>query len=212
MKKLEKKPILLSIGTVIFDSLLYFLSKILQGPAHIMNGTIDNFIPFCVYFIIPYCFWYLLIFYIPYYYYKKDKELFNKFCVSYIIIIILANIVFCVYPSTVVRPEITNNGLLYFVTKIIFMIDTPAINCFPSLHCGVITLMLLSSLESNKLSNSHKLFMSACMILICASTLFIKQHAFIDAIGGITLTTIVYLVISRCKKLLNYTKKILKLN
>ena len=67
MKKLEKKPILLSVGLVVFESLLYFVSKILQGPAHIMNGTIDNAIPFCVYFIIPYCFWYLLIFYIPYY-------------------------------------------------------------------------------------------------------------------------------------------------
>ncbi len=212
MKKLEKKPILLCVGLVIFESLLYFVSKILQGPAHIMNGTIDNAIPFCVYFIIPYCFWYLLIFYIPYYYYKKDKDLFNKFYISYILMIILANIVYLVYPSTVVRPEVTNSGILYWMTKVVFMVDTPAINCFPSLHCGVITLMLLASLESNKLSNSHKLFMGVCMLVICASTLLIKQHAFIDAIGGITLATIIYLVISKCKKILNYTKKILKLN
>lgn len=212
MKKLEKKPIFLSIVLVIFESILYFVSKILQGEAHVMNGTIDNIIPFCVYFIIPYCFWYLLIFYIPYYYYKKDKDLFNKFYVSYVLIIIIANIFYLVYPSTVIRPEVSGNGILYWITNVIFTIDTPAINCFPSLHCGVITLMLLSSLESNKLSNNHKLFMGVCMLIICASTLFIKQHAFIDAIGGITLTTIVYLLISKCNKLLNYTKKILKLN
>ena len=67
MKKLEKKPILLSVGLVVFESLLYFVSKILQGPAHIMNGTIDNAIPLGVDFISPYYCWYLLVFYIPYY-------------------------------------------------------------------------------------------------------------------------------------------------
>ena len=66
MKKIEYKPIILTVALIVFQSLCYFISKILGGNPTLIGGVIDNKIPFNIWFIIPYCIWYLLIFLIPY--------------------------------------------------------------------------------------------------------------------------------------------------
>ena len=62
MKKIEVKPILISLCLIIFQSLIYLISKQIQGTPNIIGGVIDNKIPFIVYFIIPYVIWYLMLF------------------------------------------------------------------------------------------------------------------------------------------------------
>ena len=95
MKKLELKPIIISISLVLFQSILYALSKIISGGnAIVIGGYIDALVPFKTIAIIPYCIWYFLIFIIPYYYYKKDKELLSKYILSYVLITLIANIIF----------------------------------------------------------------------------------------------------------------------
>ena len=62
MKKIEVKPIIIAILLIVFQSILYALSKVFCITPHIIGNKIDDLIPFTLIFIIPYVFWYLMLF------------------------------------------------------------------------------------------------------------------------------------------------------
>ena len=55
------------------------------------------------------------------------------------------------------------------------------------------------------------LFITIISILIIISTLFIKQHVFIDMIGGICITILVVIITNHLDSLINKIKNVLKL-
>lgn len=209
IKKLEIKPIITTISLVCIQSILYFISKLLQGDLNLVGNVIDTKIPFVPAFFIPYCIWYLMIFIIPYYLYCKDKDKFIKYTMAYILCSMIGNIVFISYPSTVARPTVTGTDIFSLIAKFIYWIDTPT-NCFPSLHCAISMLFILYICESKNTNIITKISVCIISILIMLSTLFTKQHVIVDFISGDILALIVYLIVKPSKKLPNYIK--IKLN
>lgn len=205
IKKLEIKPIITTISLVCIQSILYFISKLLQGDLNLVGNVIDTKIPFLPVFFIPYCIWYLMIFIIPYYLYCKDKDKFIKYTMAYILCSMIGNIVFISYPSTVARPTVTGTDIFSLIAKFIYWIDTPT-NCFPSLHCAISMLFILYICESKNTNIITKISVCIISILIMLSTLFTKQHVVVDFISGDMLALIVYLIVKPSKKLPNYIK------
>lgn len=205
IKKLEIKPIITTISLVCIQSILYFISKLLQGDLNLVGNVIDTKIPFVPAFFIPYCIWYLMIFIIPYYLYCKDKDKFIKYTMAYILCSMIGNIVFISYPSTVARPTVTGTDIFSLIAKFIYWIDTPT-NCFPSLHCAISMLFILYICESKNTNTITKISVCIISILIMLSTLFTKQHVVVDFISGDILALIVYLIVKPSKKLPNYIK------
>lgn len=208
MKKIEVKPILIALIIIIFQSILYTLSKVFCITPHLIGNKIDEYIPFILIFIIPYVFWYLMLFIMPYKMYQKDKTNFYKYTITTVITVIIANIIFIIYPTIVNRPELTGNNILVKITNLIYQIDTPALNCFPSLHCAFSMLFILHICTSKKQTKSFKIFTLISSILVMASTLLIKQHVFIDLVAGDLLATIVYLIIKNENKLTSKVKQL----
>ena len=211
IKKIELKPLLISVGLVIFQSIFFFASKIIQSTPHLLSSSIDDKIPFNLLVMIPYCIWYLLLFIVPYYYYKKDKNTLCKYIVSYALCVILAAIVFSVYPTTLIRPELENTNILNMITNLIYYIDTPALNCLPSLHCAISMLFILSSFTSKKVTKDFRYVVSFFGVLIMIATLFVKQHVLIDLVAGDILMTITYIFATYNKKTVNKVKKLLSI-
>lgn len=204
-EKIEIKPLIATVCLVCIQSILYFVSKLLQGNLNLIGNTIDTKIPFVPAFFIPYCIWYLMIFIIPYYLYCKDKDKFIKYTIAYILCSMIGNIVFISYPSTVARPTVTGTDIFSLIAKFIYWIDTPT-NCFPSLHCAISMLFILYICESKNTNIITKISVCIISILIMLSTLFTKQHVFIDFISGDIIALIVYLIVKPSKKLPNYIK------
>lgn len=205
LEKIEIKPIITTISLVCIQSILYFISKLLQGDLNLVGNVIDTKIPFLPVFFIPYCIWYLMIFIIPYYLYCKDKDKFIKYTMAYILCSMIGNIVFISYPSTVARPTVTGTDIFSLIAKFIYWIDTPT-NCFPSLHCAISMLFILYICESKNTNIITKISVCIISILIMLSTLFTKQHVVVDFISGDILALIVYLIVKPSKKLPNYIK------
>lgn len=210
LEKIEFKPIITTICLVLFQSILYFVSKLLQGDLNLIGSILDTKIPFTAIFFLPYCIWFLMIFIIPYYLYCKDKNLFIKYIISYCLCSIVGNIVFIAYPSTVTRPEVTGTDIFSMIAKLIYWIDTPT-NCFPSLHCAISMLFILYVSEDKNTTLLTKISVIIISILIILSTLFTKQHVVSDLISGDILATIVYFIVKPSKKLPNYIKNKLNL-
>ncbi len=212
MKKLELKPLLISIGLVVFQSIFYFGLRFIQGEPHIVGNYIDTQIPFINYFIIPYYIWFILIFAIPYYYYKVDKDSLVNYIISYTACIIIANIIFAVYPSTVIRPEgIPNSNIINFMVNVIYFIDNPPLNCFPSMHCAVSMLFILTISRQKDTKLIYRLIIIFISMLIMASTLFTKQHVFIDFVAGDIIMILCYTTFANNKYLGRKVKKLLKI-
>jgi membrane-associated phospholipid phosphatase len=204
-EKIEIKPLIATVCLVCIQSILYFVSKLLQGNLNLIGNTIDTKIPFVPAFFIPYCIWYLMIFLIPYYLYCKDKDKFVKYVISYVLCSMIGNIVFISYPSTVARPTVTGTDIFSLIARFIYWIDTPT-NCFPSLHCAISMLFILYICESKNTNIITKISVCIISILIMLSTLFTKQHVVVDFISGDILALIVYLIVKPSKKLPNYIK------
>lgn len=108
---------------------------------------------------------------------------------------LICMIFFVLLPTTNVRPDAEGKGFFLFLTRFIYMVDTPR-NLFPSIHCFVAWLGTRQLFEAKKLR--HKLPVCIlCVIgslLVFASTLHTKQHVFVDVLGGIAVAEIGYLV------------------
>lgn len=211
MKKIEYKPLILTVVLIAFQSLCYFVSKLLGGNPNLIGGVIDSKIPFNIWFIIPYCLWYFLIFIIPYYLYKKDKDIFIKYIISYVLCTVIANIIFIIYPTYVDRPIVTGNSILELMARIVFWVDTPAQNCFPSLHCAVSMLFILYMFECKKCPLYLKILTLIISILIMIATLYTKQHVFIDLLSGDILAIVSYIIVNNLKKTNKKVKELLAL-
>ena len=211
MKKIDFKPLKLLVYLILFQITIYFFTKLIQGTPHIIGSTLDDKLPFINIFIIPYVLWYLMIFIVPYIIYKKDKNKFTEYYLCYLITIIIANIIYVIYPSVIIRPNIENTSLLNLIIKLTYSIDSPALNCFPSIHCTVSMMFILYTSTTKNIDLKYKISVFIISILIMLSTLLIKQHVIADLISGDILALIVFLIVKKNKKITKKIKKLLKI-
>lgn len=158
-------------------------------PKYYMYSVIDSFIPFLSIFILPYLFWFIYMgigfVYLGIYskqdYFKLCKFIFGGMCVCYIIYMIFPN-------AQNLRPIITSNDIFSNMVKEIYATDTPT-NVAPSIHVFNSIAVHTCLFNCPRLSKKNLLRTASfvCMSLICASTVFIKQHSIMDVMYGILL-------------------------
>lgn len=210
MKKDDFKPILITSLFVVLQLVIYKFCVFIEAEPTLIGNAIDNRISFNILGIIPYCSWFLLLFIVPFIIYKKDKRDFVKYIFCYFFMSLIGDIIYVIFPTTVIRPEVYGSGILYVLAKIVFRIDNPVLNCFPSLHCAVATLFVLM-INKKKYPIHVRIIISTISLLVIPSTLLIKQHAFVDAVSGVILAIIVYLLSSKMKKVQNGLYRYFKL-
>ena len=190
---------------------MFFSARLFQSNFNLIGNTIDKQTPFSYFAIIPYYIWFILLLFVPYYYYKKDKLTLCKYAASYIMCVLIADIIFIAYPTIIERPVVEIKGLLSFMTWFIYWVDNPPINCLPSLHCAISMLYILTAFSSKYVSTRFKVIITILGILVMVSTLVIKQHVLIDLITGDIIMTVCFLIVCNNKYILSKTKKLLKI-
>ncbi|MFQ9514478.1 MAG: hypothetical protein ACLRZ9_01485 [Eubacterium sp.] len=91
---------------------------------------------------------------------------------------------FIIVPSTISRPEITGTGFCEWLSRLIYSMDSPD-NLFPSIHCLENWICFRGAMKCKKVGNGYRAVMFMAALLVFASTLLVKQHVFVDVIGGI---------------------------
>lgn len=182
-------PLLLAIIT---NSLVYTGSKIITNhfKHYDLSIFLDDWIPFLSVFIIIYILAYLhwIIGYIVISRESKEK------CVFIVTADILAKMMclflFLVLPTFIERPTVVPHDLLSFLTNFIYKMDEP-VNLFPSIHCLESYMVFRGCLNLN-VSKSYKVGMGIFMVLVCLSTVFVKQHVVVDIVGGVLIAEVSY--------------------
>lgn len=194
----ENSQILL-LSLFIPIEIMYFITQHMQLSYHEVHLPADDLIPFLPVFIIPYVIWYLYVPLPMLYMCFKDKKEFKKQCLSLFSGMILCTIVFMLYPTSVygIRPKTVEiKGLFTFLCNIIYSNDNP-VNACPSLHCYEALLIHLTTFspEFMRKRTGLRIASAVLMILICASTVFVKQHSLLDVIIGCALAVMSYLIV-----------------
>ena len=83
------------------------------------------------------------------------------------------------------RPEVTGQGFIPWLTRLIFASDTPADNLFPSIHCMESWLAWRGMFGCRSLRRPVKAVFLGMALLVFASTLLVKQHVLVDIPAGI---------------------------
>ena len=178
--------------------LRYFLIE-LFNPAqsyHVMHCVLDDKIPFCEFFLVFYVSWYVLIVGIHLYTLLYDVDTFCRYSKFLCVSMTMSTMVFLLYPSCQdLRPAVLpRDNFLSSVMGFLYTVDTPT-NVFPSEHVIGAIAALAAAAHTERLRKPGRLtILTALTVLICASTLFLKQHSALDVLGALPICAISYLL------------------
>jgi len=154
---------------------------------HVMYCAADDIIPFCEWFVIPYLFWFIYIIGMHIYTLLYDVEAFRRMMKYIIITHTITIIIYFLFPTCQqLRPEqfIRDNILTRFMSDF-YRFDTNT-NVCPSLHVIGSLAVMEAALWSEKIkSKGVKAAFVVTAILICASTVFLKQHSVLDLVAAV---------------------------
>lgn len=158
---------------------------------------LDDKIPFVPCFVIPYYLWYPFIFVPGIYFLFRDVPTFKLYMYNVILGYSLGLLICAVFPNGQnLRPtSFSENTLCTRMVKAIYSVDTNT-NVLPSMHVigtlAVVSAVMHSPHTKNVLIRASSILIA---VLICASTVFIKQHSILDIFAGILVSALVHLLI-----------------
>ncbi len=159
-------------------------------PYHVIYTPLDDMIPFCEYFIIPYFLWFLYVPVVFIYLFFKDKKQFYQYTVFSFTGMTLFLIISTIYPNGhLLRPiEFERNNIFISCVQFLYQTDTST-NIFPSLHVFNSVAAHMAVMNAPRLRNNRYIRNGSRILLvsIILATMFLKQHSFVDVVGGILL-------------------------
>ena len=188
---------LLLLGWVGYFS-LYFLTENLIPPekCYPVHCALDDIIPFCEYFVIPYVFWYALIVISLLYFAFYNVDSFKKLQKYIIITQIVAMVVYITFPTRQdLRPtEFANDNIFTGMVGYLYSFDTSTGVC-PSLHVAYSMGIASTWVKEKGVSKWWKAFVVFAVIMICLSTMFIKQHSAVDFFAALPVCVLAEIII-----------------
>lgn len=183
----EFSHLLLLLGWVGYFALYVLTENLIPRERCVpVYSVLDDMIPFCELFVIPYVFWYLLILGTLLYFALYNTDGFRRFQTFIIVTQIVAMAIYIIYPNRQdLRPaEFPRDNVFSRLVGLLYSIDTST-NVCPSLHVGYSLGIASAWLKEKDVHKGWKAFILIAVLLICMSTVFIKQHSIVDAFVAI---------------------------
>lgn len=187
-----------------------FVERFYDPPVwHEIYCPVDDMIPFCELFVIPYMFWLIFLAGMIIYTLLYDVDGFKKMMWFIMLTYTVTIIIYLVYPNVqYLRPdEFERDNLLTRFMAGFYEYDTNT-NVCPSIHVIGSFAAMFAAWHTKRFSTPvYRTIFAVCAVLISISTVFLKQHSVIDVIMAVPLCIVAYIV---CYKLIpskNKTKK-----
>lgn len=166
----------------------------------IIHVDLDDYIPFCEVFIVPYFLWFAYVAGVVVFLFLKNKSEFNRACAFLVTGMTLFLIISTLWPNGHhLRPAVMpRDNIFTQAVAFLWQIDTPT-NLWPSIHVynsmgAHFALVRSASLNGRKGLKFASFLLSFSIIL---STMFLKQHSVFDVVTGIALGAVMYVLVYR---------------
>lgn len=189
----ENRHVFMLIYWAIFGAVFWPMEGMAWRHYHTVVSPIDMYIPFCKWFVFPYFFWHLFIVISMLYFLFRDKKTFVEYMWFVTISYSITLFVYAVYPTQqLLRPEVKDSGILSDIVRWLYGFDTST-NVCPSLHVIGSLSVCFAVFHCKRLKNVIiRIFTLVSTLLICASTVFLKQHSIVDVFWGVVVSFAVY--------------------
>jgi len=190
-----KNSVWLALYWPLYGALFYLLERAYQPDEyHVMYTPLDDMIPFCEWFAIPYVFWFLFLLGIHLWTARYNAPAFKRLMAFVALSHSCALLIFFLFPTCQqLRPLVLpRENLLTQIVAFFYRIDTST-NVCPSLHV-VGSMAVWYAARDTELYKRRpwRVFFDATTLLICLSTVFLKQHSVLDVAAGLMLSALVY--------------------
>ncbi|MBQ7702903.1 MAG: phosphatase PAP2 family protein [Firmicutes bacterium] len=183
----------------------YYISLWVNVTPISVKLPLDDMIPLVSVFIIPYIyaffFWISGLVIIS----RCDRQHYSDYLAANLICCLITTVILVAFPAYMDRaaeglldfPE--NPSVFEWIRRIVCIFDgwEVGFSLLPSFHCISSTICILGVTGRKEFSKGFKVYTIVAAVLIMVSTLFVKQHYFLDTVTGIALALIVYFP---CKK------------
>ncbi len=178
-----------------FNCFVYWGGKIIaENKKHYgVDMPIDRKVPLIPWtvliYVAAYVFWVVNYIMGCRYDYKKAKQ----FAYAEIAAKFVAFLFFIFLPTTMDRPTVTGDGFFCDLLRLIYACDAPT-NLFPSLHCQMSWFSYIAVRGNSALPKAYRIFSAIFAMLVCMSTLTVKQHVILDTVPAVALAELSYRV------------------
>ena len=190
-----------------------YLEKTVTTQFHVIHLPIDDYIPFCEYFIIPYLLWFAYIAVGIGYFSLKNKTEYYNLCKILFFGMTVFLIVSTLCPNGhYLRPAVfARDNIFVDMVRALYQTDTST-NLFPSIH--VYNSIVINAVIWHSRDFKHKpvprYASGILMISIVFATMFLKQHSVFDVITGILLAAFAIHFVYRVEPQLSGHKRIVQ--
>lgn len=184
---------------VIYLPWFFFLEKYVKH-FEIIHVKLDDYIPFCEYFIVPYLMWFVYVAVAVLYFFFASKEDYYRLCTFLFVGMTLSMIICTIWPNgTDLRPiGVDRDNIFMDMIRKLWKTDT-ATNVFPSIHVYNSIGVHIAVMNSGKFKNKRgvRIVSFLLMVSICLATVFLKQHSVVDGLGAIVMSWFMYGMVYR---------------
>lgn len=171
------------------------LRKIPVEAVHIIETPIDRMIPTIPAFFIPYGFWWVLF---PgallYFLFWGSRQDFLKLCFILFSGYTICMVVYTLVPNGLrLREPIESTDIFSRAVLWLRTIDPPR-NVCPSMHVSSTVAIDIVVRECRYIKTGYKNAETVVAILICLSTMLIKQHSIIDVALGWGMSVVLWMI------------------
>lgn len=193
-----RQNLLLAAFWPVFGLCFYALEWLVPGRQyHVMYHPIDDRIPFCELFLIPYLFWFVFMVGGYVYAFFADPRAFRRMMLFTIVTYGGGLVMFVLFPTCQnLRPVSFERDNFLTRTMAWFYTCDTSTNVCPSLHvCG--SLAAAFGLTDTRRFSAPKraAVVNAVALTICISTVFVKQHSIIDTVAGFVFSGYAWLLV-----------------
>lgn len=168
--------------------ILYFLTENLipREKCYPVHCFLDDVIPFCEYFVIPYVGWYLLIVGSLLYFMLYNPDNFTNLMKFIIVTQVVAMVIYILFPNRQdLRPtEFVRDNIFTDIVGLLYTADTST-NVCPSLHVAYSIGIASTWLKEKSASIKCKVLITIFCFLVCISVAFVKQHSVVDIFAAL---------------------------
>lgn len=186
------------IYVLIYFPWFYYLEQTIIQNYSLIQTSFDKKIPFLEFFIVPYLFWFVFMIVTVGYFFFKDQNDFYRLILFLVIGMTLFLIISTLWPNgQALRPKIFERDNIFVdMVKRLYSTDTPT-NVFPSIHVYNTLGCYIAIRKSEHLKQIRWVQNTSFVVtvLIILSTMFLKQHSFLDVVGAGIFAVISYVVI-----------------
>ena len=196
---LSHSLLLILFWAVVFIRYLLLENLNPAGMYYPVYCPLDDMIPFCEIFLIPYVFWYFFMMGMHLYTILYDQMSFRQYTKFLIFCFGISTVIFLIFPSCQnLRPTVLpRDNILIRAVRLLYRTDTNT-NVFPSEHVIGAIAVFVAAMHTQSLRTPWKLaIIGLTSLFICLSTLFLKQHSVLDTVAAVLICILAYLVCYR---------------